>query len=524
MRKASLLILFLVGIATAMVFYVGAGTAFAGSHYNTAGCSLNARIGVAYFYDYDSFYSNLNITIYNIRAGEDFLYANCIQKEKKENNFVQECTRIESIPLPVPLVINRVEKIILNSEIYNFDSPNDASDRLFEFYRSYVKNNNITVSLSEGAVLCMKGKIREQNIDSTVGDYLYSRDVYRLSEDEDGSFNDVSKLFIFDKTKQLFLRCSGGKLVVDLVVNEEGVNCVEMNKAVFLNTSSSSLAESLIAEKPNFDREIRIKPLVDEEVWDEVVKYDIPGATCGAPDSIFSFCCDPQRVSEYARKKSIDSLGPAVKIPGIRGVVNDILDNIFSDDLGFYTTICGDGAVAVEAKGNDNGDLQAEKDEVGRYILFDLNDNKPDRASANCMCISLDEYEDNINAGEESNLYLNSYNSCKGVLENGSDEVFSKCILELNKCEDGIPTAFGCIAPTLQGFINDLLFKIGLSLAGVFTFLCLLYGAFLIKISAGNADRINKGKELIKNCLVGLLFIVFSVFILNFIRSLLGFF
>jgi len=80
-----------------------------------------------------------------------------------------------------------------------------------------------------------------------------------------------------------------------------------------------------------------------------------------------------------------------------------------------------------------------------------------------------------------------------------------------------IRTAIGDIDPrNLQGFIQSLL-GIAFGVAGGIAFLLMLFGSFQIMTSSGNPEKMKSGSELITSALTGLLFIIFSVFILKLI-------
>jgi hypothetical protein len=80
-----------------------------------------------------------------------------------------------------------------------------------------------------------------------------------------------------------------------------------------------------------------------------------------------------------------------------------------------------------------------------------------------------------------------------------------------------IETAIGPIDPSnLQGFIQSLL-GIAFGVAGGIAFLLMLFGSFQIMTSSGNPEKMKAGSELITSALTGLLFIIFSVFILKLI-------
>jgi hypothetical protein len=77
-------------------------------------------------------------------------------------------------------------------------------------------------------------------------------------------------------------------------------------------------------------------------------------------------------------------------------------------------------------------------------------------------------------------------------------------------------TAVGCIPANPSAFIAKIL-SIGVGIGGGIAFLLILFGGFQILMSAGNPEKLNAGKELITSAIVGLLIIIFSVFLLRLI-------
>ncbi|MBI5614585.1 hypothetical protein HY947_06680 [Candidatus Gottesmanbacteria bacterium] len=81
---------------------------------------------------------------------------------------------------------------------------------------------------------------------------------------------------------------------------------------------------------------------------------------------------------------------------------------------------------------------------------------------------------------------------------------------------NNIWTAAGCLPATPEKFAEKFL-GIAVGLAGGIAFLMILFGGFQMMTSAGNPEQLNAGKELIGSSIAGLLLVVFSVFILQFI-------
>lgn len=82
---------------------------------------------------------------------------------------------------------------------------------------------------------------------------------------------------------------------------------------------------------------------------------------------------------------------------------------------------------------------------------------------------------------------------------------------------DKITTALGCV-PTgnFSDFVGWLLKRL-IGISGGIAFLLVIFGGFKILTSAGNPKGIQAGSEIISSALIGLLFIIFSIFLLELI-------
>lgn len=79
-----------------------------------------------------------------------------------------------------------------------------------------------------------------------------------------------------------------------------------------------------------------------------------------------------------------------------------------------------------------------------------------------------------------------------------------------------IYTAVGCVRVDGPGLAADLI-KILLGVAGMASFLSIIAGAFIFTTSRGESGKIKQAKELITAAISGLLFIIFSIIILEYI-------
>ena len=111
-----------------------------------------------------------------------------------------------------------------------------------------------------------------------------------------------------------------------------------------------------------------------------------------------------------------------------------------------------------------------------------------------------------------------------GIIE--EERVFQLCTQISNdeleaKCEtcyksEGVWTAVGCVSRKPQSIVKAFL-EIGLGLGGGICLLMCLTGGFMLTTSQGDPKQVGEAREMITSAIVGLLFIIFSVFILQFI-------
>ena len=82
--------------------------------------------------------------------------------------------------------------------------------------------------------------------------------------------------------------------------------------------------------------------------------------------------------------------------------------------------------------------------------------------------------------------------------------------------DTGVETGLGCIPTQPQDLVKWIL-KYAILMGGGIAFLLSVFGGVSIILAGGNPEKINAGKEIIGSALTGLLFIIFSVFLLRFI-------
>lgn len=92
---------------------------------------------------------------------------------------------------------------------------------------------------------------------------------------------------------------------------------------------------------------------------------------------------------------------------------------------------------------------------------------------------------------------------------------------QIERCREcfaggGIWTAVGCI-PSEPESVIAVIIEIGLTLGGAIVLIMIIAGAFMLSTSQGDPKKTQDAKELITSAIIGLLFIIFSVTILQFI-------
>ncbi len=79
-----------------------------------------------------------------------------------------------------------------------------------------------------------------------------------------------------------------------------------------------------------------------------------------------------------------------------------------------------------------------------------------------------------------------------------------------------VETALGCI-PTEPAELVKWILGWSIAMGGGIAFLLSLWGGVTIILAGGNPEKINEGREIITSAVTGLIFILFSVFLLRFI-------
>lgn len=130
-----------------------------------------------------------------------------------------------------------------------------------------------------------------------------------------------------------------------------------------------------------------------------------------------------------------------------------------------------------------------------------------DFSSPSCKCVDPNATANvNVAMAEMCYKYLGSTSKTK----------------ELGNClscssQNGMWTGLGCLPLDLNTLITSFVLTTGIGLGGGFALLCIIYAAFMMQSSQGNPEKLKKAQEMITSCIMGLMLIIFSVFIMRII-------
>jgi hypothetical protein len=214
------------------------------------------------------------------------------------------------------------------------------------------------------------------------------------------------------------------------------------------------------------------------EVVAQVNNFLVPGVNCGiAGDIKTSKCCAPVKFNP-------------LQLPDFGAPFNTLGNLIMGPGLNFLKTLT-----------NPIEDYQSKiviPCQVGKA-------STSDSADVNCRCTF-----DGLTPTPGPIDALLSY--CDNLTTKGEPESCKTCVNS-----GGIWSGLGCVKGDLRSFISETIFGWGIGLAGGFALLCIIYAAFMMQSSQGNPEKLKKAQELITSCIMGLMLIIFSVFILRLI-------
>lgn len=227
------------------------------------------------------------------------------------------------------------------------------------------------------------------------------------------------------------------------------------------------------------------------------------GATClplGAS-------CDPNnRSATYCEQSAFcdaEQTPPTVRLPGLTNAILGGADCA-------YRATNGQECAAV-----DSTLPVACTDE--QQLRLGTDPNLPVQPSRMC-CSSQIQCDLALGAAEEelSEPQLEAFRFCQQV-PSGQQGACQSCVGGSGDEVSGkIYTAVGCLSTSGSGLAGDLI-RLMLGVGGALALLSILASGFIYSTSQGDAGKLKEAKELATGAVSGLLFMIFSVIILNFI-------
>ena len=174
------------------------------------------------------------------------------------------------------------------------------------------------------------------------------------------------------------------------------------------------------------------------------------------------------------------------------------------------------GKLDIKIKGDQIKSNCSYSVEVHLSNDYHPNDNwKGDGAKNNTMIISKSIPVGVLCSEEQCNEDLDansSYELCKQINTNTPQyQACTDCF-----AGNGVWTAVGCIPSDPQSVIKVVV-TIGLGLGGGVVLIMILVGAAMLSVSQGDPNKTKEAQEMITSAIIGLVFVIFSVTILQFI-------
>ncbi|MBP7774885.1 hypothetical protein KA078_03795, partial [Candidatus Woesebacteria bacterium] len=107
---------------------------------------------------------------------------------------------------------------------------------------------------------------------------------------------------------------------------------------------------------------------------------------------------------------------------------------------------------------------------------------------------------------------------CDQIIDSGMKQQCLNCMSGSTSSsrQPGVWTAIGCIGRDPES-ITESLIRLGIGMGGGLCLITCLAGGFLLTTSEGNPKKVEEAREMITGAIIGLLFVLFSVIILQFI-------
>lgn len=126
------------------------------------------------------------------------------------------------------------------------------------------------------------------------------------------------------------------------------------------------------------------------------------------------------------------------------------------------------------------------------------------------------EVTDPVENDNSTGTYVEGFDYCKQAPAGPQRTACQACVGSTTENQQKVYTAFGCMGTSGEDLTTDLV-RLLLGIVGGIALLSILAAAFLLTTSQGEVSKVKSAKELITASVSGILFIIFSIMILNFI-------
>lgn len=182
----------------------------------------------------------------------------------------------------------------------------------------------------------------------------------------------------------------------------------------------------------------------------------------------------------------------------------------------------GTTAINIVKTTNNNGDIERinfTPSEPGVYELSLKKDSVSSPFLKKRILVVVDcegRCEEAPPASTETST--RKYKICEQIDREKNAAQYEKCVTCLGAEDgtDGIWTAVGCI-PREPEKVVMVIVRLGLGIGGGYALLSILGASFILTVSQGDPKQIDNAKQQLTAALGGLIFIIFSVFILHYI-------
>lgn len=154
-----------------------------------------------------------------------------------------------------------------------------------------------------------------------------------------------------------------------------------------------------------------------------------------------------------------------------------------------------------------------------RQCILDAKQQRP-------SCANLDEFDCRILLRQHELVSPKFLEKCNKISNPSERTQCQQCTVGGGMSEydenfgeviSGVWTGVGCLPADMGAFIAQKFFPWSLGIGGGVAMLLLMYASFLYTTSRGNPDKLKKARDYMNSALIGLLVIIFAVFLLQLI-------